>query len=1701
MTPSATDSSTVPPQAATENPSGESPTHSPVHTPDAWRRPRQDDAVPLHDWQVALPQTGRQHGYARRARLLVLLTVFVGLLAWILLTLIDAPEKTPVLLVSAAGDGPIPQSPWVSEELERFRLLDGTTFTVRDFVIPDAAKKAGTTGFRESLVELAAAAEETGVVVIYVRLPGAVDDAGRPCLIPPGASAVHTETWLSAEDALEVINGDVFADNVQRLVVFDRCQPAAVWSAGILADTFVERLQQLIERRQDAGDWSKLVVLTDVSSGQRGQDSAALGGSVFGHSFWLGLTGAADTKVAGGDGNRRVSIGEIVNYTRQRTAAWVWQNRRQRQAPAVFPREHTDYDIAWAAPERQQKAWDRADRELRGLHAGRNSNRDELTNHWNARNALVNQRPWQSDPVAWQRLHSALVHLERSSQGGQNSLEQTQAAEKALQHWLHTLGADMRSRSPLGEGAAAVHHRQLAARLQTENPAEMAHAASVLAPLREHAGRAEAHAVLEDLKRTMVLPDWVDVVILQHLVNDAPQASWQRPGMIARVLALMDGVGRLESLPDPVVTAQMDATRGPLTTRLLKVLDHVFVGTPKSLQAAETLLGEAEEELKTCSTAATALLDAIRLRDQAAADLPRLAAWIGQAVAATDPVTSRRLLIEQWLPAARNWQSVEELLADRFGSNFGDSTGASEQSSAARQHVQTDRLPMAVAELDRQLAELWTQVDSTYQRLLDAGETSAAAGEMSLLLETPLLPRSADTLSRTPVQQRLALREKFRQTATSLAIRFEEQWPKQLSATDAAEWREGLQVNTADDALTHLLRAESPHPLITLLAIDKAEVTRRPPDACTLNPRNDLLAQEQALACSVRRSFADVVHSLRQNARTRFDSLPARERSLQAEARAVRRVAMFLHDELPRNPAIEADGLAWRQILTSRAMCMLADFWRGDADRRRPFFAQAADDLLTAARLCDANHQTTAMSPEATQWRHLRKRVEQAERFADADFAVEALAFPQVLPDDNLQTRVRISAKSTWALPGGLSVVSLESANGKPIAAECRQPVVVRGMLTASLENRDPNGVHENDITDEDSARSQSVMLTVRPDQLLAHAPHGYRAVAWFRGHRIHDDFQLTPSSGLTVTTQVPGATPATVTVHSSHNRPSAVVFVLDASASMAERVPREGRSGAVRRLDAATQALSALLRDLSGQQDVHVGVVFYGHRVAAGETSAAGPVRQPRYAEQFPFAQGLQPYEDVETVLPVGRFGAGELGFVESRMEQLLPWGETPLYLSLVQALRQLDSAPADATKSIVVITDGLNYQFNPPPELRVKLEDVLQTARTRDTAMHLLGFGIPKGDEQQARAEFSRLSAATGGSVNVSVRDADRFQQHLRSLFEPRRYFVESPNGTLQAAKSGERIRLDSENSVSQYRVRYEDGVADFTVRGGERLTFEVNTAGELKLPALPGVARGQLVEVSSRTQTGYEVVASRPLLTAGTCQLRLSIRRVDGQFTQPIPACNFTVQPVDADGLPVGGLAACVGQHRTPAQNVPTWDFSIADWPQQAVAARIHATLESPNDDPRTRQAKRRLRWHEALAMKTNGPANARPVPVPGVDWQFRHDGNTLTVIERHAAEVDGIPVRTELHLRSQYRDDPFGNRPSIERVVRRYDPEHRLYVQTWVFSDSLSEVALQNVELEFTRIDAQQTPTWTLTQPLIAGTRSTTAVITPEPVLQR
>src|SRR5690606_21577583 len=154
-------------------------------------------------------------------------------------------------------------------------------------------------------------------------------------------------------------------------------------------------------------------------------------------------------------------------------------------------------------------------------------------------------------------------------------------------------------------------------------------------------------------------------------------------------------------------------------------------------------------------------------------------------------------------------------------------------------------------------------------------------------------------------------------------------------------------------------------------------------------------------------------------------------------------------------------------------------------------------------------------------------------------------------------------------------------------------------------------------------------------------------------------------------------ATPALA----GQNVGTAVVVVLDCSLRMSEQLEADDDGEEATRFKASRQALNDTVVTAATREDMALGVVCFGHRLAWDEGENPDLVEKSEYLSRtaaFPAISNLLPVNDVETLRRPLRLTEEDARFAKPVLDTLRPWGEAPVSRALVLAERQFASAGA---------------------------------------------------------------------------------------------------------------------------------------------------------------------------------------------------------------------------------------------------------------------------------------------------------------------------------------------------------------------------------------------------------------------------------------
>jgi Mg-chelatase subunit ChlD len=538
------------------------------------------------------------------------------------------------------------------------------------------------------------------------------------------------------------------------------------------------------------------------------------------------------------------------------------------------------------------------------------------------------------------------------------------------------------------------------------------------------------------------------------------------------------------------------------------------------------------------------------------------------------------------------------------------------------------------------------------------------------------------------------------------------------------------------------------------------------------------------------------------------------------------------------------------------------------------------------------------------------------------------------------------------------------------------------------------------------------------------------------------------------------------ITLFGDQRQRNAIVFIFDCSHSMGQKTmiaPQAvgGPRQITERMDLAKDHFASMLDELArrnaGGGNTRVGVRFFGHRL--GWSIGGSPPKlmtQDEYAGPIP--DGLTPAEDVELVQPLGPFGQNEAERIRQRLQSVRPWGETPLYLALIQALDDFDSEAQNARKSIVVITDGEHYQslFNSggrrPQATTLNMLLESWNRRKSKTPIHILGFDLAKPEAARARAEYSRLASATGGSF-AELTTGKELLDSLRRQTTPNAYVVCNDEGLpLKRTVDGDEspsplnapVEILTNRLPQQFTIFYGSARKQVVLEGGEAVELYVPD-DRADIVARPyednAIVEETLVGRANGTPTDYVLRAHRPIWDNHSLKFPISLQR------NP-QASHYTVRPVETwvEITPLHG-SDHIGEpyvfydtNYEPLEPVPVLAWSAEDWPPEADRARIRFWCKYGQT-----QAVHTVPLREVL----RSPTHQQHQPVNGVEgvelkveMLTESDGRLRILVTERDSQKRSIASGIRVQLQTDPVVKPI-------RVVHQFDRRNGLATHAYYF----------------------------------------------------
>jgi hypothetical protein len=1588
-----------------------------------WRG-RQSQEVARHRWQRStgdgVPFWAREPW--RSLRIAAWFATAAGLAALLLFYLLYAPERTPVLTVVATDyNWPLPPNAWATEDHANLRELDGETLVLHDLSEAWRSKERGLAQLTTQLVEAHRRQGSLEPIVIYLSLHGAVDGAGRACLIPPASNSQDSETWLPLADVLAAIDAAKLPPRQPKLLVLDCSRQLVNWNIGLLASGLADALTAEVNAAQVPG----LVILNSAGLGERAIASPELRGSVFGHYFRLGLAGAADRRSAGGNGNGRVSLHELARYLVEEVDGWTKHHLASRQQPLLVPGNAADFEVAVGM---RTSSWqtllERTERIERGVPAVPAST---LSQHWRAVDQLRKSFPWRFDPVAWRTLEQQLLWLEELSQAGSAYTVEAKSLNDSLTAQLAELESRQRSaqerpsigaydglleRVPptaLPPAGSSLEFAVFWGTLAPDQQRSLAQALEVCQQAPSEANLAAAAAAIEQAglpgstieqglvhlwQRFHVPALWPDATLLSRTL--AARLAAER---LAVPVASTEGIG----IPgDPRAHAWLRPQLATLnqTCRILE--DAVLAGPGQRDLDAELTVAAAE--IQRCEELAEELAGAYALRDRLWAELAYHAQWATRLEFDPDRQQTADALVRQTLlPLIADGLALEARLSNATTDENADpAAGRSAEANSA------------ALEAAREVREGWGKLESewlqTLSRLQSAEMTAQSVAEIDAALASPLVPADA--------RQRLS--QKRADIASDLATRY---------AQEEAGNDPPAAVSKAAPRHRERLSAWGEHPLLSMLAIDVEQVEEQ----LELAAAGEQIRQElRTLALADLTNPNAGVPSVRARS-TGWKPAAAADLSALGRAESRVRVASGLWFDPPvSDPVRRLQRAELQQLCLASARRALDDFY-GPV---RPGAGEGLFAIAAAGYLKAAEQLAPAVPATQVQIDDLRQLLARRRIAALESLAVQASDLLLVEQATSISSTIDVSERpggSGADLPPGELAVFLADQAGRigtdawtikspPAAAADKGPLLLAATTTIASATVADRGPH-------------------------------LQAIATLRGNDFAAPLLLRSPGGTRVEFTRPMLGPPQVTVLGSQLKSASLAFVLDCSNSMGKPAYQEGPDGAARpqtpRLDVAKGALRSMLAEIADQGTARIGVRFFGHRVGWSTVEDNKLLRQTAWPGEIPAE--LRPYADVESVLPLGRFDSTAAGLVSDKLAAALPWGETPLYLAISQSLAEFGTEDEDLQRCVIVITDGENYQFNPPESFQRTADQIIAEARRAEAAIFIIGFNVSE-EAASAEAEFDRIATETGGRY-LPASGATAFLRQVDSLLQPGDFRVTGTGGAVERAPLGEVVTLPQPTTREAWTVAYDGLTESIEVDGGERIELAVSQ-GDRRL-RVPPFQNPRLVSLVSAEGTATSLAAGlhRAVRSQEEMTFPISLQDQQGRFVARPREMWVEIVPrmPAADEQPAPYIF--YDAPFQPGTPVPLVRLPASNWPSGAARAVVQMWVRDTPAQPADR-----VLLSKVADLVPSASAGFPIAGVPGVAYQartFRGPGGQFTVglVERHGADSPGVgSVKVALS-------------PPADHVVHQFDGADRVVLHTFTYRTPPENLA-ERLEIRFT-----------------------------------
>ena len=1584
----------------------------------SWRSGRTAKSRKDYAWQEGAAaktnQATQRRNFMRRFMVAGLALVFVGLCIYFFIVTFRKPLKVPLVVMAVTNYdlSSIPPNAFASEDLARLQQLgDGEMFAVQSDA-DVSSERDSILAFLKQQLDVRPGGPDRNTVVIYLSAHGVVGypdrdsaqgrsgppgfDKPQPCLMFAGSDALDSSNWVPLSEVLAVL-GEYQPRETNKLLILDCGRIDANWRLGQLYNGFADLLPEAVRAAEVPG----LVVVNSTSPGQKAWSAPELNASAFGHFVSLGLAGAANESPYG-DGDSSVSVQELQSYLGAVVPQWSRSYRSQVQEPLFVSSSGTlpDFAIAFVTP------YDF--RPTTSSVASSSSRWSEVESLWQRHAELLRAGAPGIDPLTWETYQSALLRLEELLQSGTAYADRIDPQSREVERLAQQLGAVIdldlpainfpiakrfgTQREPGSSRAAAADASQ------DDSKASYWRTAAALwqqASSKSGVNKSQLSSELRGLDKAKDKPaiEPVEIHFLRMLEAYLdPTVVQTSPGLLQQALAARDAAENASVPYDPRVqyAAYESVAKADADRRAAE--DKLFVGSPESLSQAAQLWTVSQKRFSQAEQRAKDLTAAYELRDRVYRELPYLIPW-----------TMHR--------AGFNALAGKELAA--IVADVHQLAGLLERSAV--EEVDTE-----ITELRKSLHRRVAEIERQFQDECDSLRSVAAPSaenlfRMSAVLATPLLTGF----------ERNELRTRY----LSILARSEE-LPQTESSDVNAKSEEGDQDHKTPIQLARLKM--NGHPAIALLS-------RQSVDSSLANPYNAYVAETlygksddelarldnstwvQALSAQgeqVRQMLIELPTEVERQSGLAEES-PAEAGSAAIAARAGRsradrllRAAAPIKGEGPwsakqNDPIRELRQLDLHNLLVWHARRAIDDFWDSLESSTQPYFERVAGTCLDQAR---------KLAPEgkgitAPVYALLKERAAAAQTgltpkpqnmlFAEGDTRREHQV-PIAWPDD---------------LPSGEAAYFVRGEQSGSVPLSTRSGPANR--LAVALK---------------ETAAEQELRYDL-PRSGLAESGSTFQAAVLYRGHLFPRPFEATPVGRGIEIVHVPSEyVDPKITVEGDLRKRSGIVFVFDCSGSMGGAVFQD-------RFVPARDAFEAILRSLN-EKYFDVGVILYGHRAGwqrVGNKYVAKP-KKPAY-------EGINPGQDVERVLRLGRFGAREKASILKTLGEVGPFGQTPLYLAIFEAVDELKSFEGKGVRRIIVLTDGLNEQDDAGDKTRTRqqVQALFEDPKNKDIRLDVIGLNVradPTKPDQANDLQFlKRLPRDTRGDYYDINKHTDLLDALEKSLGISQFEVYRGRERIGEPKELGATVRIEDRPSSrkERYTVKLVDrqrpAETSFDLEGGEAIQLVVSEDSgrrelvhqRYKRPARD-VVQDNIPDPDPASDRKLYIAAHLPEVDGNLVRFEISLQDHDPRKLLPRPAeAWIEVRPVRPDSSqPNRNQFHFYDMKFVADRPVPVLGCDIPDWPDSDAEIRIWTKMEKTPPDESVLVSQQ---WNREFEL----PA------IPNVKFKLQikpGDPLGVEITETHSASSELYSLKVEMDHRA-------------DKIVHSYNPEIRSATHTFYF----------------------------------------------------